>query len=364
MSLDRTYAVIMAGGGGTRLWPLSRRRRPKQSLPLIEGHSLFQLAVDRLSPALPPERILVITVPGYAQLLHEQAPELPPENILVEPQPRGTAPAIGYAAVVLQARDPEAVMACLTADHIIGNLDGFRSVLSAAESVASQDELVTLGIKPTYASTGYGYIHIGESTGVVEGRPVHRVLRFEEKPDREVAQRYFSGGEHAWNSGMFVWRVERILQEIERHMPELHSGLTEIAQALQTDAAPEVFEQVWSGLSPQTIDYGVMEQAEQVSVFPLDDLGWLDIGGWDRLPDLAERDKSGNLVVAAKAIALDTTGSVIYQTGSERLVAMLGIDDLVVVDTDDVLLICRREEAEGVRKLVAELSERGLDQYA
>lgn len=364
MSLENTYAVIMAGGGGTRLWPLSRSQRPKQSLQLFRQRTLFQLAVDRLTPVLEPERILVVTVPAYAELLRGQADSLAADNFISEPFPRGTASAIGLVAIMLHQRDPGAVMACLTADHIIRNEQRFRELLGAAEALALEGELVTLGVTPSYPSSGYGYIHIGGHLKTVEGFEAHRVLRFEEKPDRELAERYLESGEYAWNSGMFVWRVTRILEEIERLMPELHAGLAEIAEALGTDQQGQVVQRVWDQLKAETIDYGIMERAERVSVIRADDLDWLDIGGWDRLPDLADTDKSGNLVVAGKALLLDSAGSVVYQAGSDRLIAILGIEDLIVVDTDDVLLVCRRDQAEGVRRLVAKLSEMGWDEYS
>lgn len=364
MSLQNTYAVIMAGGGGTRLWPYSRSKRPKQSLRLFRDRTLFQLAVDRLLPALDPERILVVTVAEYAEQLDRQVEALGADNFLLEPLPRGTASAIGYVAVVLHRRDPQAVMACLTADHIIANEARFRQLLGAAEALAKEGELVTLGITPTYPSSGYGYIHVGERVKAVEGFEAHRVLRFEEKPDRELAEQYLSSGEYVWNSGMFVWRTERILEEIERHMPDLDAGLKEIAKALGSSREREVVEQVWSDLEPQTIDYGIMEHAEQVVVIPADDLDWLDVGGWDRLPDLAETDKSGNLIAASKALTLEVQDSVVFQSDSERLIAMLGVQDLVIVDTADVLLICRRKDAEKVRKLVDMLSDMGWEEYS
>ncbi len=364
MSLEHTYPVIMAGGGGTRLWPLSRRRLPKQSLRLFGDRSLFQLAIDRLVPEVPPNRILVVTIEQYASLLHEQTPALDRGNFILEPSPRGTASAIGYAAVVLQHRDPEAVMACLTADHIIGNREQFLQILQAAEQLAANGEMVTLGVSPSYPSTGYGYIHAGEVAESIGEFEAHRVLKFEEKPSREVAEQFVASSEYSWNSGMFVWRAGRILAEIERQMPELYAGLQRIAGVLETEHEAEVVQSVWDGLSAQTIDYGVMEGAERVVVIPADDLDWLDVGGWDRLPDLADRDDSGNLLAAPRVLALRSSNSAVYQTGSERLIAILGAEDLVVVDTEDVLLICRREDAEGVRQLVAKLSEMGWDHYS
>ena len=365
MTLKHTTAVIMAGGGGTRLWPLSRSDRPKQSLAIAGERTLFQMAVDRLAPALPPERILVVSIESMAGILQPQAPSLTANNFLNEPMPKGTASVIGYAAVVLENRSPGAVMACLTADHIIANEDRFLKLLEAAEARALQGELVTIGISPTNPSTGYGYIHLGESKGSEAGFDVRTALQFKEKPAQEVATEYFESGDYAWNSGMFVWTAARILQEIERQMPELHAGLTEIAGSLGAPDSTDVTLRVWEKLQSETIDYGIMEGAQGVVVIPVDDLGWWDVGGWDRLQDLLELDSRGNIVRAGEAFISDTKGSVIFQErGLKRLVATLGLEDIVIVDTEDVLLICDRNRAEEVRSLVDGLSESGLEDYA
>ena len=365
MTLERTTAVIMAGGGGTRLWPLSRTDRPKQSLAIMGERTLFQMAVDRLTPAIPPERILVVSIDSMADILEPQVPALSAENFLNEPMPRGTASVIGYAAVVLRKRSSGAVMACLTADHVITNEARFLELLEAAAARAIQGELVTLGIAPTNPSTGYGYIHQGESKGTEAGFEVRTVLQFKEKPEQQEAIAYLESGEYAWNSGMFVWTAEQILKEIERQMPDLYASLHTIEGALDTPNETEVTRQVWEELKSETIDYGIMEGAANVVVIPVDDLGWWDVGGWDRLQDLLELDTKGNIVRAGEALISDTKGSVIYQEqGLKRLVATLGLEDIVIVDTEDVLLICDRSRAEEVRSLVAGLSESGLEDYA
>ncbi len=365
MSLERTTAVIMAGGGGTRLWPLSRADRPKQSIAILGERTLFQMAIDRLSPAIPSERILVVSVDAMQQILLAQVPSLSEQNFLNEPMPRGTASVIGYAAMMLRRKSEDSVMACLTADHIIENEARFLEILAAAESRALAGELVTLGISPTSPSTGYGYIHFGEDVATAGAFTVKAVQQFKEKPDRKTAVAYLDSGEYAWNSGMFVWTASRILEEIERQMPELYEGLQEIQKSVDTAQEADVTAKVWKGLASETIDYGIMEGASGVVVIPADDLGWWDVGGWDRLDDLVQSDESGNIVRADISLISDTKDSVVYQeAGIKRLIATLGLDDVVIVDTQDVLLICDRNRAEEVRSLVAKLSESGLEDYA
>lgn len=362
---DDFYAVIMAGGGGTRLWPLSRRSRPKQALRLVGDRTLFQMAVDRLDPLFPSERILVITVGEQAEELREQAPQIPAENFIIEPSQRGTASVIGLAAVMLAERHPDPVMACLTADHFIGQTQRFRTLLTAAQILALEGDLVTLGIRPTYPATGYGYIHRGEPRGVFGGCSAYRVKSFEEKPDAERAQAYVSSDEYAWNSGMFVWKTGSILAEIDRQMPELAAGLRQIAGAAQGAARDQATRKLWSVLRSQTIDFGVMEGAGNVSMIAADDLGWWDVGSWDRLFEVLPADSAGNVVKADSAVLRDTRRTLVYQVpgGEPRLIATLGVEDLVIIDAGDALLVCRREAAEDVRRLVEWLASSGGEQY-
>jgi mannose-1-phosphate guanylyltransferase len=349
----------MAGGGGTRLWPLSRQSRPKQLLSLFDERSLFQIAVSRLEGVFPYERIFVVTVESQAALLKAQVPEIPAENYLIEPLPRGTASVVGLAAIALQQRDPQAVMAILTSDHYIGNEYRFRRLLEAAFTVAQEGYLVTLGVEPTFPATGYGYIQRGSLLGRYNKLDVYEVLRFIEKPGEEAARDMLHSGDHAWNSGMFVWRVDVILDEIKRQMPRLAQTLAEIGQAWNTAQQAEVLQKLWPALKNETIDYGIMEEANKVAVIPAAGLGWSDVGSWDSLFDVFQGNKQGNIVMGGEHIALDTQRSLIYVNQPHRLIVTIGVEDLIVVDTGDVLLVCRKDQAQKVRQVVDQLKESG-----
>ena len=354
---DHYYAVIMAGGGGTRLWPLSRQARPKQMLRLISEDSLFQVAVKRLEGLFAPDHIYVVTVREQAEVLAEQCPALPGENFILEPLPRGTASVVGLAAVAIQRRDPQAVMAMLTADHFIANVEHFQQLLRAAHAAALDGYLVTLGIAPTYPATGYGYIQSGEQLGLYQGMSVQRALRFKEKPNEAQARQMLEGGDHAWNSGMFVWKTDVILAEFTRQMPELMAQLQQVGQAWDTSRRAAVLEQVWSQIETETIDYGIMEHAQNVAVIPAAGLGWSDVGSWDSLFDVLPTDENGNLVMGGQHIGLDTQNSLFYVESEHRLIVTLGVEDLIVVDTGDVLLVCRKDQAQKVRQVVNQLKQ-------
>lgn len=358
-----TFAVILAGGGGTRLWPLSRQSRPKQMLPLIEERTLFQVAVQRLRTLFPADHILVVTSMEQSAELQGQAAELSQENFLVEPQPRGTAAAIGLAAAYLQAQHPGAVMAVLTADHYIGNEDGFHRVLEAAIQLAESGKLVTLGIAPTFAATQYGYIHMGASLGIFDGFEAFEVERFKEKPDEAEAQKLVADGRHAWNSGMFIWQVERIWDEFERQMPELAKALSKIRAAWGKPDFEKILNYEWPRIAAQTIDYGIMEHAKDVAVIPAKELAWNDVGSWTSLFEVLKADGQGNLVLHDLHLDLDSWNSLVHSNSQERMIVTVGVKDLVVVDTGDVLLICSRERSQDLRKVIELLKEKGLQRY-
>jgi mannose-1-phosphate guanylyltransferase len=357
---ESLYAVIMAGGGGTRLWPLSRSGHPKQMLKLFGERTMFQLSVDRLLPLLPADHIFVVTAAEQVEPLAGQYPALPRENFIVEPMGRGTAPCIGLSAMVLHQRDPDAVMAVVTADHLIRRADTFRAVLRAAQYVAEQDYLVTLGIAPKFPATGYGYIRRGALLGQVGGFDYYQVERFTEKPDAPTAAAFVQEGVYAWNSGMFIWRAARILEEMRRWMPDLSVTLDELEDVWGTLAYAETLARLWPTLHKDMIDYGIMEKAGKVVVIPAD-LDWSDIGAWASVMDLHPHDDAGN-VLLGDVINIDGVDTMVFAQG-ERLVVAIGVQDLIVVDTPDAVLIVRRDQAERVKEAIDRLCAEGRENY-
>jgi mannose-1-phosphate guanylyltransferase len=363
------YALIMAGGGGTRLWPESRLALPKQLIKLFDQSSLIQIAFERVVPLIPPERVLVVTGQRYKEMILAQLPGLPDENVVAEPQGKNTAPAIGLGAVHLRRRDPTAVMAVLTADHLMRKEDTFRAALSAAaqaaasgtpEDAAEGGRIVTLGITPSKPETGYGYIERGDQLGQYDRHTVFRVARFREKPDQAAAEQFVRSGRFYWNSGMFIWQTSTVLEEIRRQLPDLYGTLTEIEHALGTREEAEVMSRVWPTIKPISVDYGVMEGARNVAVLPVDP-GWSDVGSWSAVYEESQpKGADQNVAQGCEHLAIETRGCLVR---SKKLVTTIGLKDLVIVDTDDALLICPRAEAQRVRQIVGRLKEEKRTEY-
>jgi mannose-1-phosphate guanylyltransferase len=359
---DHLYAVIMAGGVGSRLWPRSRTATPKQFLDLLGPQTMMQETVGRLDPLIPLSRTLVVVGEDHAPALRSQLPGLPEENIILEPGPRGTAPCIGLAAVVLFQRDPQAIMAVFPSDHCIADPAGFRQAIGAGARLAQDGSLVTLGVLPDQPHTGYGYIQRGEPLGQVEGQAAFWVRRFAEKPDAAQPQEFVSSGEYYWNAGIFVWQVTTILAQMSSLLPQLFEGLQVVAEAWQSEERRRVLWRVWDQVPRTTIDYGVMEKADRVAVVPID-IGWNDVGNWAALAELAGENGSGNVVHGPGGhLLLDTADTYVYSTAG-RLVATVGLNGWIVVDTPDALLICPRDRAQAVREVVERLKTEGLDRY-
>ncbi len=356
------YAVIMAGGQGTRFWPRSRRKRPKQLLDIVGSESMIRQTVDRLDPLIKPEDVYVVTGKEHVEELIGHIPHVPSENIMAEPIGRNTAPCIGLAAMRLRKIDPEGIMAVLPADHVILDKESFIETLRFAGGVAkSGDYIITLGMKPDRPETGYGYIKQGPGArgqGSV-GVQVYHVERFVEKPNRETAEEYVKSGDYLWNAGMFVFKVSTILKAIEKYMPDLYIGLLRMEPALGTDSQEKVLSDVYGELPSVSIDYGVMEKADNVLVIP-STFGWNDVGSWTAIDDLLPRDGHG-VVAHAEHISIDTKDCIIYSP--KKLVATIGVSDLIVVETEDALLICHKSRAQDVKKVVEILEKEGKGKY-
>lgn len=352
-------AVIMAGGVGTRLWPLSRRGRPKQLLRLFDGKSLLRRAFERLTGLLPPERIHVITLDDHLPQVAEQVPELPGANLIGEPVGRDTANAICLSALLLARRDPDGVMGVFTADHIIEPADRFRQTLEEGYTAAAEhpDALVTFGIKPTVAHTGLGYIRRGE---LLTGR-TYAVREFKEKPDAATAAGYLESGEYYWNSGMFVWRIDTILGELRHHLPDSAGKLRQIADGWDAPDRTKRLADVYPTLNKISIDYAVMEKAERVLVVEMD-CRWLDVGSWPALAEALATDPAGNVSAARRTAILDGRNNVLVSE-ADHLLAAIGVEDLVVVHGEDATLVCRTQDAQRIKELVEELERRFGREY-
>jgi mannose-1-phosphate guanylyltransferase len=360
---EHFYAVIMAGGGGTRLWPLSRKATPKQSITLFGNRTMFQVAVDRLEGLFDPERIFVVTIAEQAEQLHLQCPQLPTANYLIEPMPRGTASVVAMAAAVLQKLDPEAVMVVLTADHFIEDVVKFQNALRAANEVAQKGYLVTLGIPPVYPATGYGYIESGSQIGTFQGLNTFDVKEFKEKPDLELAKEFVKRGGYNWNSGMFIWRTNAILEEFQRYIPDLMNKVNSLIIDLGIDHLSSHFHEVWQSIVPETIDYGIMEKSDRCAVIPVGDLNWNDVGSWDSLFDVLPLDANGNILIHARHVGLETKNSLICSSNPERLIVTIGMENLIIVDTGDAVLVCPRGESQKVKELVNYLKDHHLTAF-
>ena len=354
------YAMIMAGGSGKRLWPASRQTKPKQLISLVDGKSLLELAMDRLSGLFPPERILIVTNASYVYDVCQCLPALPKENVIGEPEGRDTANAIALGAELIAARDADATMAVFTADHIIRPVDEFSKCVGLACEAAEADgeALVTFGIRPTWPHTGLGCVHCGEGAG--DG--VRRVLGFKEKPDHRTARQYVESGEYYWNSGMFVWKVQTILKSLAEHLPASAKQLRPVGEAAGAgEDYEELLKQVYPELVKISIDYAIMEKAEHVLMVELT-CEWLDVGSWPSLEGILKLDADGNAVAAARVAAIDSNQNIIYSE-DDHLIAVLGMDDCVIVHSPDATLVCKKGDSQRLKELVDWIGQHFGSQY-
>lgn len=349
------YPVIMAGGSGTRFWPLSRKARPKQFLPLASKRPLITDTAARLKGLASMKDTFVVCGPLHAKAAAKLVKGLPKKNLLVEPVARNTAPAIALAAVHVAAREPEGVLVVLPSDHHVADVPAFKRTLAEAARIARGGHLVTLGIKPHRPETGYGYIQVGEP---LEGGG-HAVAAFKEKPDVQTAAAYLESGRYLWNAGIFVFRADVILAAFEEHMPELRKGLEALRKAVGKRTYPGVLKRVFPKLPSISIDYGVMEKAENIAVLP-GDFGWSDVGSFAAIPEVRSADAQGN-VVSGEAVVVDSQGCVVL--AEKRPVAVVGLTDVVVVDAGDAVLVVPKDKSQDVRKVVEALKARKREKF-
>ncbi|MBO8130382.1 MAG: mannose-1-phosphate guanylyltransferase [Candidatus Marinimicrobia bacterium] len=353
------YVVILAGGAGKRFWPLSRRENPKQFLDIIEkNRSMLRLTYDRLKNITGIENIYLVAGSQFFEKTLDDLPEFPQENYIMEPSGKNTAPCIGLAAIHLMKKDPEAVMGVFPADHHILNTDEFIETVKLGENIAREKNgLVTFGINPTKPATGYGYIQIDKRNEFIKNK-VYKVKTFAEKPNLETAVKFLETREFLWNSGMFVWKVSVIMNALRVYMPELYESLMRIHDAIDKPRYEHVLKTEWALIHPESIDYGVMEKAGNVFVVK-SDFFWSDVGSWDSVYELSKKDESGN-VASDKFVEIDTEGCLI---SSKKLVATVGVKDLIIIQSGDAVLIAKRGESEKVKQIVEKLEKMGLNKY-
>ena len=346
--MEHLNAVILAGGSGTRLWPLSTPSFPKQFLPLPSGQSMIQETLERVAPLVTPEQSWVVTGRSMADLVQDHLPIIPADHILREPMGRNSAPAIAWAAATIAQQDPDAVMAIFSADAVIHNVTGLRQTLKLAYELAEQGKLVTIGIKPTHPETGYGYIRYAEQVSEGYGYQAHQAERFVEKPDLATAQRYLDDGHYVWNAGIFIWSVKTILSEFQRHLPTMFDSIQTITNALAQKPADDILNAQWPQLQSISIDYGILEKTERLVVIPAD-LGWNDVGNWEQYGALYPADDQG-IRAYGSHIGLGSQNVIVYNNTARRIFT-IGMEDVIVVEMEDTTVICHKTHVQRVKEL-------------
>lgn len=357
------YAVIMAGGVGSRFWPRSREKSPKQLLEIVGEKTMIQNTVRRLQGFIDEKNIFIVTNKLQKGAIIKQLPTVPVDNIIVEPVGRNTAPCIGLAALFIERLDPKGIMIVLPADHIIGNEKEFVRVLTVSSQVAHiTSGLVTIGIQPTHPETGYGYIQVKDKSEEVQPVAIDGVFEvktFAEKPNYSTAQKFLESGDFYWNSGMFVWRVDVILGEMKNNLPELYAQLINVQPSIGTSLFDHNLETVYGMIRGISVDYGIMEKASRVYVVK-GDFGWNDLGSWDEVNRISSKDSDGN-AIHGNVVCVNSKNSYVYST--DRIVATVGIEDLIVINTPDAILICKKGESQNVKQIVDHLKMKQMNEY-
>jgi len=353
------YLVIMAGGVGKRFWPRSRKYNPKQFLNIVSDDSMLKLTFNRLKKISPTDKIYVVAGKHLREKIHDELEELPEENYISEPSGKSTTPCIGLAANLIHKRDPNAVIGIFPSDHLIRDLARFEECVEKGRQAAlNNNALVTFGIRPTRPATGYGYIQYNQSDKIEEG--VYKVKTFAEKPDKNTAQKFLEHGNFLWNSGMFIWQAETILKEIDQHLPDLGHSLKKLYPEIGKPDYQEKLEEEWGTIRKESIDYGVMEKAKKVYVVK-SNFTWNDVGSWDAVYELEEKDENDNVLKGENVKAVDTNGCYIYSDG--QLISTIGVKDLVIVQEENATIVAKRGETEKVKKLVNRLRCENRDEY-
>jgi mannose-1-phosphate guanylyltransferase len=358
--MSKNYCLIMAGGSGTRFWPRSRVKKPKQYLSLFGNQSLIQESVQRFSGFIPPEAIYIVSAQSQKELLEEQTANLPKENMIYEPVGKNTLPAIGLAALFIAEKDPEGILIVSPSDHLIQNDELFRQTIESAVQIANEkDGIVTIGITPKFPATGYGYVQTADEVKIGQLIKAYAVNQFVEKPNLEVAKSYLQSGGFFWNSGIFVFKVSVFLESVKKYAPALYTDLMRIKEYIGTDQYVVALDKIYNEVTSISIDYGILEKADNVFLVQGDFI-WNDLGSWEEVYKYEKKDENQNAQVG-EVVFHHSKNSYVYAPDS--LVAVVGLDDVIVVQEGDTILVCRRDQAEEIKQIVGEITKRKLSQY-